>query len=59
MKIGEKNYLLAEKRGCNFAPGDASTKGSDIGNYRVFICSSIGMAKRFAETSLGTTAACT
>lgn len=37
MKIGEKNYLLAEKRGCNFAPGDSSTNGSDIGNYRVFI----------------------
>lgn len=37
MKIGEKNYLLAEKRGCNFAAGDISTKGSDIGNYRVFI----------------------
>lgn len=37
MRIGDKNYLLAEKRGMNFAPGDISVKNSDIGNYRVFI----------------------
>lgn len=37
MRIGDKNYLLIEKRGCNFFAGDESVKGSDVGNYRVFI----------------------
>ena len=37
MRIGDKKYLLAEKRGMNFAPGDRSVKNSDVGNYRLFI----------------------
>lgn len=37
MRIGEKNYLLIEKRGCNFSPNDSSVKGLDVGNYRVYI----------------------
>ena len=37
MRIGDKNYLLVEKRGCNFFQNDGSTKNSDVGNYRVFI----------------------
>ena len=37
MRIGDKNYLLAEKRGCDFFSGDTSVKGSDVGNYRVLI----------------------
>ena len=36
MKINGKNYLLAEKRGCNFLDYDKNL-GSDVGNYRVFI----------------------
>ena len=34
MYINGKNYLLLEKRGCNFFVGDQSC-GSDVGNYRV------------------------
>lgn len=36
MTINGKNYLLAEKRGCNFLDYDKNL-GSDVGNYRVFI----------------------
>ena len=34
MYINGKNYLLLEKRGCNFFAADRSC-GSDVGNYRV------------------------
>ena len=34
MTINGKNYLLLEKRGCNFFAEDQSC-GSDVGNYRV------------------------
>lgn len=37
MKINGKNYLLCEKRGCNFFKGDPITKRSDMENYRVYI----------------------
>lgn len=34
MTINGKNYLLLEKRGCNFFAEDQN-RGSDVGNYRV------------------------
>ena len=34
MYINGKNYLLLEKRGCNFFAEDQN-RGSDVGNYRV------------------------
>lgn len=37
MKINGKNYLLCEKRGCEFFKGDTISKRSDMENYRVFI----------------------
>ena len=35
MIINGKNYLLLEKRGCNFNGGVPVTTKSDVGNYRV------------------------
>lgn len=35
MMINGKNYLLLERRGCEFWPGEPENKESDIGNYRV------------------------
>lgn len=35
MIINRKNYLLLEKRGCNFNGGVPVTTKSDVGNYRV------------------------
>lgn len=35
MVINGKNYLLLEKRGCNFTPGDKETEKSDCENYRI------------------------
>lgn len=35
MIINGKNYLLLEKRGCNFSGGVPVTTKSDVGNYRV------------------------
>lgn len=37
MKINGINYLLLERRGCNYFPGDGFAKKSDVGNYRVFV----------------------
>lgn len=35
MKINGVNYLLLEKRGCNFSEDDSVARASDVGNYRV------------------------
>ena len=35
MEINGKNYLLLEKRGCNFWDDDEISKLSDCGNYRI------------------------
>lgn len=37
MIINGKNYLLCEKRGCEFLAGDPIRDRSDMENYRVFI----------------------
>lgn len=37
MIINGKNYLLCEKRGCEFFKGDTIRERSDMENYRVFI----------------------
>lgn len=35
MKINGVNYLLLEKRGCNFFEDDSVARASNVGNYRV------------------------
>lgn len=37
MKINGTNYLLLERRGCDYLPGDEIATRSDVGNYRVFV----------------------
>lgn len=37
MIINGINYLLLERRGCNYFPNDEIATRSDVGNYRVFV----------------------
>lgn len=37
MYINGTNYLLLERRGCEFFRGDTISQRSDVGNYRVYV----------------------